>query len=154
MNLGRFDTGPNRNRVGSIWPVTGQTGGLVNPDRTSLQHGKSYHNSSSWCTTNLPFELVDMWQVGVFFKKMWISTQNIGKKLYIWQTRLCSSRFALMYFFSRFIFSNNWCNLSVMGNMLIDNGTHVDRQYKYFQEWIWVWISAILYVWKEKKIIA
>ena len=35
LNWGRFDTGPNRNRSGPVWPVTGQTGpvptGLVNP---------------------------------------------------------------------------------------------------------------------------
>jgi len=36
LNLGRFGTGPNRNRAGSVWPVTGHTEpvptGLVNPD--------------------------------------------------------------------------------------------------------------------------
>ena len=35
LNLGRFGTGPNRNRTGPVWSVTGQTGpvltGLVNP---------------------------------------------------------------------------------------------------------------------------
>ena len=35
LNLGRFDTGPNRNRPGPVWPVTGQIGpvpnGFVNP---------------------------------------------------------------------------------------------------------------------------
>jgi len=40
LNLDRFDTGPNRNRAGPVWPVTGQTGpvptGLVNPAPTSV----------------------------------------------------------------------------------------------------------------------
>ena len=40
LNLGRFGTGPNRNRTGPVWPVTGQTGpvptGKVNPAPTRV----------------------------------------------------------------------------------------------------------------------
>ena len=48
LNLGRFGIGPNQNRAGPVWPVTGQTRpvptGLVNPGWVP---GKS--KNCTWC---------------------------------------------------------------------------------------------------------
>ena len=53
LNLSRFGTGPNRNRTGPVWPVTGQTGpvptGFVNPEHASHSGSEHAHGSASAC---------------------------------------------------------------------------------------------------------
>ena len=57
LNLGRFGTGPNRNRAGPVWPVTGQTGpvpsGFANPGFSTYDRTYSRRFSSGWRSWSL-----------------------------------------------------------------------------------------------------
>ena len=63
LNLGRFGTGPNRNRAGPVWPITGQTGpvptGFVNPtenthEKFSLKNGERISVGWLLCYADTP----------------------------------------------------------------------------------------------------
>ena len=81
LNLVRFGTGPNRNRAGPVWPVTGQTGpvptGLVNP-------GLMMFVASIWWTS---FEEV------VFFP--WLG--SIGCIIQKWKQQHCEKKFSQIH---------------------------------------------------------
>ena len=60
LNWGRFDTGPNRNRAGPVWPITDQTGpvptGFANPGYNTHQQVRwVYHKQ--WCFYGAYFHL-------------------------------------------------------------------------------------------------